>query len=68
MLNQLAATAHAWGPHMAGHPGGPGWWLIFPISFLVFLFGALGVATLYVVRRTRPPEPPQQQPSDATAA
>jgi len=67
MLTQLAVTAAnwgpGWGPHMYGHGGGPGWWLIFPIGFLLFLFGALGVAALYVVRRTRPPE--QRPPSDA---
>ena len=59
-LAMLATAAHPgpWGPHMAAHPGGPGWWLVFPIAFLVFLFGCLGVATLWVVRRTRPPQPP----------
>lgn len=68
MNTHLATLATAaqhwgqWGPHMAGHAGGPGWWLVFPIAFLVFLFGLLGVAYLYVIRRTRPP---QQPPSDA---
>jgi hypothetical protein len=75
MMTNLATAALAhgpgpgWGPHMYGgaHPGGPGWWLIFPIAFILFLFGALGVAYLWVIRRTRP-QPPQgpQPPSDAT--
>lgn len=69
-LATLATAVHQWGPgpwgpHMAGHSGGPGWWLVFPIAFLVFLFGVLGVAYLYVIRRTRPPQPPQQPSSDA---
>lgn len=69
MLTNLAAAAWShgpagwgggWGPHMYGHGGGPGWWLIFPIGFLLFLFGILAVATLWVVRRTAPPQPRQR--------
>lgn len=59
-----------WGPHAYGHGGGPGWWLVFPIAFILFLFGALGVAYLWVIRRTRPPQGPSgpstPPPADAT--
>lgn len=68
MLTNLAAAACSqsssgwggWGPHVYAHGGGPGWWLIFPIGFLLFLFGILAVATLWVVRRTAPPDPGQR--------
>jgi len=61
MVPHITTAAACWGHGPWGgmdHAGEAGWWLIFPIGFLVFLFGVLAVAALYVVRRTRAPRPP----------
>ena len=45
----LATSGQEW--HAGPGPGGPGWWLVFPIAWILLLAGA--VTTLVVVGRRR---------------